>query len=197
MDMSNHIAFKDLWQRKSAEPPSLSEIYGLAAKSKRGLLKKTMLINFIYGITAVFIIGIWLYYQPQLLTTKIGISVTIIAISSFVMAQNRMLPLLKKEADNVTLNDYLEQLKQIRQKELFMQTTMMNVYFVLLSIGILLYMYEYVAKNFLSISVTYGISIAWIAFNWFYLRPKTIKKEQNKTNSLIAKFENLQKQLGE
>jgi hypothetical protein len=107
------------------------------------------------------------------------------------------MPYLKKEKDNVNLNDYLLQLKNMRQIEMFMQTTMMNIYFVLLTLGILLYMYEYVAKTFLSISIAYGITIAWFAFNWFYTRPKTIKKLQDKTNLLITKFEELQKQLSQ
>lgn len=195
--MSNNIAFKDLWQKKISEPPNLSEVYSLANKAKRQLLIKTILINIIYGLTAAFIIAIWVYYKPEFLTTKIGICLTILAISSFVLAQNRILPYLKIEKNNINLNDYLLQLKNMRKKEMFMQTTMMNIYFVLLSLGILLYMYEYVAKTFLSISLTYGITLAWFAFNWFYLRPKTIKKQQAKTNLLIAKFEDLQKQLGE
>ncbi len=195
--MSNNIELKDLWQKKIAEPPGVNEIYQLVTTSKKQLLKKTILINLIYGATSVLIIGIWVYYQPQLLTTKVGISLTIIAITTFVLAQNRLLPLLKKGKDSVNLSEYLVQLKQIRQKEVFMQTTMMNVYFVLLSTGILLYMYEYVAKNFRSIFVAYGTTIAWIAFNWFYLRPKSIKKQQEKTNSLIEKLEGLQKQLEE
>lgn len=195
--MSNNIEFKDLWQKRTSEPPNLSEVYSLANKAKRQLLVKTILINIIYSLTAAFIIAIWVYYKPQLITTKIGISLTILAISLFILAQNSILPYLKKEKDNVNLNDYLLQLKSIRQKEIFMQTTMMNIYFILLTLGLLLYMYEYVAKTFLSLTLTYGITLAWIAFNWFYLRPKTIKKQQDKTNSLITKFEDLQKQLTE
>ena len=195
--MSNNIEFKDLWQKKICEPPNLSEVYYLANKVKRQLFIKTILINIILGSTAAFIIVIWIYYKPQLPTTQIGICLTILAIFSFVLAQNRILPHLKKEKDDVNLNDYLLKLKNIRQKEMFMQTTMMNLYFVLLSLGILLYMYEYVAKTFLSISLTYGITLAWFVFNWFYIRPKTIKKQQNKTNLVITKLENLQKQLTE
>jgi uncharacterized membrane protein YciS (DUF1049 family) len=195
--MSNNIEFKDLWQKKTSEPPNLSEVYALANKAKKQLFIKTILINIIFGLTAAFIITIWVYYKPQLLTTKIGICLTILAISSFILAQNSILPFLKKEKDNFNLNDYLLQLKNIRKKEMFMQTTMMNIYFILLSLGILLYMYEYVEKTFLSIIFAYGITILWFAFNWFYLRPKTIKKQQEKSNLLITKFENLQKQLTE
>ena len=131
------------------------------------------------------------------ITTKIGICLVIFAILSFVFVQNRILPYLKKEKDILNLNEHLIQLKKMRQKELFIQTSMMNFYFFFLSLGIFLYMYEYVSKTLLSIILTYGITAAWFALNWFYIRPKGIKKQQEKTNSLIAKFENLQKQITE
>jgi len=195
--MSNNIDFKDLWQKKISEPPALSELFSLASKLKRQLLIKTVLLNIVLLLTAAIIIGIWIYYKPQLITTKIGISLVIFAIFSFVFVQSRILPYLKNEKEILSLNEYLIQLKKLRQKELFIQTTMMNIYFILLALGVFLYMYEYVPKTLLSISLTYGITAAWFALNWFYIRPKGIKKQQEKTNSLIAKFEILQKQITE
>ncbi len=195
--MSNNIDFKDLWQKKISEPPALSELVSLASKLKRQLLIRAILLNIVLLITAAIIIGIWLTYKPQFITTKIGICLVIFAIISFVFVQNRILPYLKKEKDILNLNEHLIQLKKMRKKELFIQTSMMNFYFFFLSLGIFLYMYEYVPKTLLSISLTYGITAAWFALNWFYIRPKGIKKQQEKTNSLIAKFEALQKQITE
>jgi hypothetical protein len=195
--MSNNIDFKDLWQKKISEPPALSELVNLASKLKRQLLIKTVLLNIVLILTAAIIIGIWIYYQPQLISTKIGICLVIFAIFSFVFVQSRILPYLKNEKEILSLNEYLIQLKKLRQKELFIQTTMMNIYFILLAFGVFLYMYEYVPKTVLSISLTYGITLAWFSLNWFYIRPKGIKKQQEKTNSLIAKFEILQKQISE
>jgi hypothetical protein len=43
--------------------------------------------------------------------------------------------------------------------------------------------------------ITYAVTLAWIVFNWFYLRPKTIKKQQAKLDDLISKFERINKQL--
>jgi hypothetical protein len=45
--------------------------------------------------------------------------------------------------------------------------------------------------------LAYVVTFAWIAFNWFYLRPKTIKKQQGKLNELINKFEEINNQLKE
>jgi hypothetical protein len=37
--------------------------------------------------------------------------------------------------------------------------------------------------------------LLWMIFNWFYIRPKQIKKQQDKINSLIEKFEEVNNQL--
>ena len=79
-----------------------------------------------------------------------------------------------------------------------MQTTILNLYYVLLSTGIGLYMYEYtqLMTAFWGI-FAYGITSIWILFNWFYLRPKQIKKQQSKLDEIIGKFEMLNEPLNE
>ncbi len=193
--MNDNIDFKDLWQTKVTETPDIKEVYYLINKEKKRLLKRLIATNIIYFLTATYIMAIWVYYKPQLLSTKIGISVSILAISIFILAQNQMLPLLKKVNSSMTVSDYVDQFNKVQRKEKFLQTTMMNIYLVLLALGIFIYMYEYVAKTVVSVLLTYGITSGWFAFNWFYLRPKTIKKQQAKTNDLIAKLETFKNQL--
>ena len=43
--------------------------------------------------------------------------------------------------------------------------------------------------------VVCGVTALWFLFNWFYLRPKQIKKQEAKLNEIIAKFEDIQGQL--
>jgi hypothetical protein len=43
--------------------------------------------------------------------------------------------------------------------------------------------------------VTYGLTLFWMGFNWFYIHPKTVKKQQIKLNDLISKMEALTQQL--
>jgi hypothetical protein len=59
-------------------------------------------------------------------------------------------------------------------------------------------MFEYTSRMTLFwATVTYGVTLLWIAFNWFYVRPKQIKKQQANTDELISKFEILNRQLKE
>lgn len=193
--MNGNIELKDLWQRKEAAIPRLDEVYQLAKESKKQLLIRTILVNVIFVFTAAVLIAIWIYFQPQLFSTKIGISLTILAISAFVLAQNSIFFILHQSKGQPSIKEFLEGLRDMRRRELFMQTTLMNAYFILLSSGILLYMYEYVSKSILILSLAYGLTLVWFLFTWIYLRPKAIKKQQEKTNQLIQRVELIEKQL--
>ena len=108
----------------------------------------------------------------------------------------QILELLKKINETESNQQYLKKLQALKEKQLFMQTTILNLYFLLLSTGISLYMYEYIVQMTVLLGVfSYGITGVWILFNWFYLRPKQIKKQQSKLNDIINKFENIQAQL--
>lgn len=101
-----------------------------------------------------------------------------------------------KNIDTTQTNQgYLQKLIEIKRKQQFMQSKMLSLYFVLLGIGIGLYMYEYVVRMTILWAVfTYGLTLLWMGFNWLYIRPKQIKKQQSKINELIVKFEDVNNQ---
>ena len=115
---------------------------------------------------------------------------------SFIVASNSSLVLYKKLDAGESNQQYLKTLLLIKVKQQFMQTTMLNLYFLFLSVGLSLYMYEYVSRmSTLMAVVVCGVTALWFLFNWFYLRPKQIKKQEAKLNEIIAKFEDIQGQL--
>jgi hypothetical protein len=71
----------------------------------------------------------------------------------------------------------------------------MLLYFILLGLGLVLYMIEYALRMSLTGAVlTYGITCLWIAINWFYFRPRIIRKQQQNLNDTITAIENMNKQ---
>ncbi|OQA10460.1 MAG: hypothetical protein BWY67_01155 [Bacteroidetes bacterium ADurb.Bin397] len=193
MDTSN---FSELWKGQKAEQPAAADILVKINNYKRTNRIKILLTNIILIITSLFMIFIWYYYQPQFLSTKIGIVLIILAMGIFVYSLNQSLGALKDTNAASSNQEYLKNLLTIKGKQQYMQTTMLNLYFVLLSTGIALYMYEQASHMSLWWAVfAYGLTALWILFNWFYLRPKQIKKQQSKINEMIAKVENLQSQL--
>ncbi|RTY95147.1 hypothetical protein [Flavobacterium sp. GT3R68] len=187
--------FRDLWQSQKINADSNAE--AIVTKAKQ-LQKKTrlqiILGNLLLFVTMLFIIGIAIYFKPQMITSKIGIILVLAAIIMQITASSKLIVWNKSNAQKSNL-DYLQQLVLFKKKQAFLQSTIMNIYFVLLGLGIVLYMIEYTIRmsTFAAI-MTYGVTLAWIALNWFYLRPKIINKQQQKLNEVISNLESINEQ---
>lgn len=196
--MDTNINFKNIWKQQTSNKPNLEELLGKLKKFRNQNLRKLIAANIGLIITSLLIIYIWYRFQPQMITTKIGIVLVILAIVMFLFAYNKMFTVFYKIDQTQSNNEYLQSLYVVKNKQKFMQTTILNLYFIMLSLGICFYMYEYTSKMTLGSGIlTYAVTLAWFAFNWFYLRPKTIKKQQGKLDELINKFEEINNQLKE
>lgn len=195
---NNNIDFTTIWKQQKVSQPNIEELLNKLKQFKKSSLQKLILSNIILLTTIGFIIFIWFYYKPQFITTKTGIVLTILAMIIFMFSNNKLFSVFNKIDNTKNNNDYLQTLMTLKTKQKYMQTTMLSFYFITLSIGISLYMYEYTSRMTIVWAIfTYLITLMWIGFNWFYLRPKTIKKQQTKLNELISKIGNLNKQLNE
>ncbi len=59
-------------------------------------------------------------------------------------------------------------------------------------------LFEYAARMTpIGYITTYSVTIAWLGFNYFYLRPKSVKKQQKKVNDLIEKIKEMNSQMKE
>lgn len=194
--MADNINFNELWAKQTSIEPNQENLLLQIKKMKRTSLRKLVLTNCLLVATSVFIILVWVYFQPQMITSKIGIILIILAMAIYLLVYNKSYSSLRDNNNSQTNREYLKELLSIKTKQLFMHTTMTNLYFVLLSTGLALYMYEYASRmKPLWEIVTYGITFIWILFNWVYLRPKQIKKQTTELDAIITKFEILNDQL--
>ena len=193
--MKNSIDINEIWKKQEIVEPNLSEFIKSANGIKSKNLKIIILVNILLLSTSIFIILIWVYFQPKLITTKIGIVTTIIAMLIYIIALNKTIT-INKEKFNLDNNQYLKQLINLKNKQRFLQNTMLKVYFILFSIGLSLYLIEYVQlMNLILGIIVYSATLLWIAINWFYFRPKIIKTQNLKIDELIIKFENINNQI--
>jgi len=193
---NNNIDFKDLWKKQTVSQPNIEDLMARLKQFKKAALRSLWVANFLLAITSVFIIFIWYYFQPQFISTKIGIVLAILSMAFYLTFYNRLMNNYKNIDANQTNHEYLQKLIEIKKKQQFMQSTVLSWYFVVLLTGICLYMYEYASRMTVFYALlTYGVTLLWIGFNWFYLRPKQIKKQQEKINQLIGKFEEVNAQL--
>lgn len=196
MNNDSNIDFKDLWKKQTINQPNMDDLVARLQQFKKANLRSLWKTNILLFCTSAFILFIWYYYQPQFITSKIGIILAIGAMAMYVLFYNRSLKDFKHIDATQTNQQYVQKLIVIQKKQQFMQSTILTWYFILLLAGICLYMYEYTSRMTLSYAlVTYGVTLLWIALNWFYIRPKQIKKQETKINNLIKKFEEINQQL--
>lgn len=194
--MTDNIDFKRYWNKQKIETQTPEELIKKANEFKRKTRFKLIVGNIVLLISCIGISFIWFYYQPEFLTTKIGVIIIMIAILIYVAFQSTLMPLLSKRNLEASAKEQLLQLLQLKEKQRFQQTTLLNGYFFLLSLGFGLYMYEYAVRmTFIWAVLTYGIVLFTIALNTFYFRPKTIRKQQARLNKLIAQLKDLKEQL--
>jgi membrane protein YdbS with pleckstrin-like domain len=187
---------KKLWVTHDTAIPNMEIFYNEVQKFKRNSLLKLIGFNALIIITIAFIALIWYYFQPQFISTKIGIVLVIFAITLFIIPYNSQLIQLFENDAETNSKEYFKQLKKIQEIRGFQQTTILNAYFFFLSLGFGLYLFEYVAKmNMVWGITTYGATAIWVALNWFYIRPKVIEKQNTKLNELLTKLSELNNQM--
>lgn len=77
--------------------------------------------------------------------------------------------------------DYIKSLLSIKKQEYRQQHIILNLYFLFLSLGFVLYSYEYTFfRSFFFGIVAYTVLLIWIGLNWFVFRPRIIKKRKRK-----------------
>lgn len=188
---------KQLWQSQHTLAADPNEIMAKAARLRQSVKRKTWLGNILLAITLAFVVFVLIYYKPQMWTTKTGILLVVIGIVMQIIAAGKLIPLTRNN-QKASPSEYLSQLLLIQKKQAYLQTTIMNLYFILLGSGIFLYLYEYAVRmDLLGMILTYGLTALWFAISWFYLRPRTIRKQNAALEYAIRSLENINRQFTE
>jgi len=141
----------------------------------------------------VIILGmiIWIYWKPQLISTRVGFALLFLGFILPVLSYGRLLYLyyeLKIDSNN---KDYIKNLLNIKEQEYKQQHIILNLYFLFLSLGFGLYIYEYTfcRSSFFGI-IAYTVLLVWIALNWLVFRPRIIEKRNRKFTDFMKCIEN-------
>ena len=81
--MDNNIDFKNLWKQQTVSTPNIEELLSKLDHFKKISLRKLILTNVLLIATIAFIIFIGYYYQPEFVSTKLGIVLNILAMMIF------------------------------------------------------------------------------------------------------------------
>ncbi len=193
---NNAPDLKSLWVKRTTPPPASDIILQKIKNFQRYRQRCVMRMNIALTTSSLVIIFVWMYYQPELLSTKIGIVLVVAAMGMSMWFHNRSLSLYTNIDSSQTNSEYLQRLMAIAKKETFLQTTVLSSYSLMLTAGISLYMFEYATRmSTLTAALAYGITFAWILLSWFYFRPRQIKKQRGRLDEIIDNAQKIQDQL--
>lgn len=195
--MNNFDDIQQLWQQAAPQQvPDAAETIALFKKQRAKVLLKNIAQAACLLLTLVFIGLLPFYANLRLPVTRVGLDMVFVAVAFALATNANLLALLLRSSANTTDNStYLASLKKYQQKLRFTHTRGISIYFLLLGCGMILYMYEFVRGNTWFAITAYVISSGWFAFAWFYLRPRTIRKQTAAINTLIEKLESITAQL--
>ena len=138
------------------------------------------------------------HFKRKKVLELIGILLTIVAMGTVAVFTHKMIPLYRIVDEEQSNREYLNELLAVRRKENFMQTKLMNFYFISLSVGIGLYMYEHIQESSLQFRVVaYSVFLLWVGLNWFVFRPRIIRRNRQRLDSLIVRVERIKTQIDE
>ncbi|MBO9634316.1 MAG: hypothetical protein J7578_14470 [Chitinophagaceae bacterium] len=191
--MNNFEDIQSLWQQApAAKAPDIKQAI-VTVKNRRRLMQlKSFGLVALLLFTLVFLVLIITRYDFKFISTRVGIALALLAIGAGVVVNSNMLGLLLKHNSADTSNhQYLQSLRKYRQRARFMHTYGISVYFLLMGIGILLYIYEFVHANTFRMILAYGLTTGWFLFAWFVLRPRTVKKQTAEIDDMISKLDEI------
>jgi len=184
--MKSEIDLKKLWSAQGAPQPDRGDLLLRIKKIRNKGLISILWANICLIATSAFIGAIWIIYQPEFLSTKLGIVVVIFAMLVFLFFQNKSIRFYRDADSAQTNREYLDTMLRLKLRQRFIQHTVLSAYYALLAVGLWLYLYEYTSRMTpLGAVAAYGITTLWMAFNWFYVRPKQIRKSETRIDAVI------------
>lgn len=181
-----------IWQKQPIISPDLTDLTNRISGYKRESMKKKWISNITLGLTAVFILSIWFLYEAKTIYPKVGMSFIILAISLSLIKFNLFYSSFKDLNKGQDNRAYLNSLLSIQEKQKSIQTGFMNLYFVLLTIGMVFYLYEFSLRmsNTMAI-ISYALTLGWIAFVWVFLKPRIVKKQNKELEGFINSIQKI------
>src|SRR4030095_7073385 len=115
--------FRELWKKQTATPVSTDELLHKVKKLRRSNFYKLIFTTAAFSMASIFIIWIWVHYDPQMATTKYGIILVILAMAIFGYSYNRQYPVLKQLEISKSNAEYLDGLISLKRKQQHLHTT--------------------------------------------------------------------------
>lgn len=198
MKNEGEMDLKSLWNARKIPVADLSSVRKQVRRFRwHRLMEVSAIIILTISVMALGVV-VWVCWTPQLVVTKIGIVLVTIAFVLSVLSHGRSLYLYYGLNEHCTGINYVNRLLAIKRQEIRLQRIVLSLYFLFLSLGFGLYGYEYTFYRSTVIGVvSYTLLSAWIALNWFVLRPRMLKKRNRRFSDCISHIEKIRHSFSE
>ena len=186
---------KAIWHTaKTDSLPTSDEMVQLMSKFRNEKLRNKWLVIVAACLMSSLIIFILFFIDFKMPTTYIGGG--LMAASGLLLAATNIRSLKRfYQLDDYSNQDYLHFIEQTLQNQIKYYKKTMVVIMAFSTVGGMLYLYESVRQNPVSLICTYAAFIIYLAFAWFYVRPRKFKKGVAKLNATRQRLENILNQL--
>lgn len=196
--MSTEINFKALWTGQKIEMPGPETLKETAQRFRKKQLRKMAWLNIVLLLTIVYFFAIGYSSATTTVLTWIGFSIITIAIVGYLIFHNRTMASIMKLDLGTSNREYLQRLVRIKKRQTIVYTKITAAYFLLLTAGLFISLWsplQHLSPPYRIMAVL--LTIGWILFVWFYLRPRAVTRQNKKIDPLIKAYAALANQFDE
>lgn len=188
-----------LWAKHIVDVKISAEDMLKQAKRDVSNMRTKSLLNIIGMVLSIFAVAaIWLFYDFNSLSTHLGISIIILAVTVYTIILYQNHKTISNSDFTQNPNDFIQKLKVYQLQRHVLYNRLYWFYVIALSLGMALYFYEIL--NHLSLwlqLLIIFVSFGWVVFCSTLVRKAVIKKDKERIALLIEKFERISNQFKE
>lgn len=193
--MDNLTDIRTIWlQTDTTILPDTEEMVGIIKKFRSKILLKQAGLILGAFVLAAIMLAVSLINRSQMVTTRIGEVCVIIAALILVITNIGSLKRAYKTKD-CTNEGFIEYLKQVQLNRIYYHNKTQVAGLVFCSVGLLLYLFEFVFKDPRLALFAYTGVILYLLILWLIIRPRTYNRQKKELEVKLKRMETLSKQL--
>jgi uncharacterized membrane protein len=195
MDDLNEM--KGIWMKAKTDGlPNADEMMGIIKKYRHQKLMKIALIMFAAIVSVGVMIGVIFYYKSTMITTLIG--KVLIIVAGIILVISKASSLVRYYKLGATSNkDFIRFLERTRERQIFYYKKTQRAAAAIVSIGLILYIFEMVHKSEFLLITSYLLLSAYLLVLVLVVRPRVFKREAKKLKDKIERLKALTDQISE
>ncbi|TDG35697.1 hypothetical protein EZJ43_11790 [Pedobacter changchengzhani] len=184
---------QELWQKHEVEVKVSADEMLQQVKKEVGGIKFKSALNIIgMLVSLVAILSVWVFFHFESWTTHVGLGITAIAVLIYTLILYRDYKLIANNDITDHPQKFLNGLKTYQLNRYSLYNKLYWFYTIALSLGLIFYFIEVLSSfTIIQKSIAIGLTFLWILFCSTLVRKKVMKREKQRIDLLIEKFERI------